>query len=44
MIDTSLFGIMDFFIDQGQFTQADKQRLQTSGFVDDEIINRILNN
>jgi ABC-type nitrate/sulfonate/bicarbonate transport system substrate-binding protein len=44
MIDTSLFRIMDFFIDQGQFTQADKQRLQASGFVDNEIINRILNN
>ena len=43
-IDGYVYRIMDFFIEQGQFTQADKLRLQTNGFIEGELINRILRN
>jgi len=41
-VDTMVFNVMDYFIGQGQYTQADKQKLINNTFIDGELINRII--
>ena len=37
-MDTVMEGVIDFFVDQGSYTEEDKQTLIDNGFIDSEFI------